>query len=383
MAWTLVGFWYVPAMKVIGVTASTGGNAAMRATCENGSGWPRVPALLTRRREVLRTFMTASMPALMVCSEPNRKNAVAIDRKVRMGRALRRRNAAHTRCRYFMPRSPRLRGGAFRLGGETALVDVELARGVRRGARIVRHHDDGLALLLIENLDQVQDVLRALAVEIAGRLVAHQQRWVGDERARDGDALLLTAGELGGLVLGAVGEAHELECRLHVALALRARQVREQQRHLDVSLGREHRQQVVELEHESHMPRAPLGELAARELVDTLPGDDHLALIGPIEAADQIEEGRLAHARWPQEREKLPALHLQIERVQHLDALLAAHVSLHHVLQRDDRRHELTPWGVLAGYLGDCLGLSFLNENSEFVCQAAEISARNPRARVQ
>ena len=37
-----------------------------------------------------------------------------------------------------------------------------------------------------------------MRVEVAGRLVGEDQRRVGDERARDRDPLLLTAGELDG-----------------------------------------------------------------------------------------------------------------------------------------------------------------------------------------
>ena len=40
-------------------------------------------------------------------------------------------------------------------------------------------------------------------------------------RARDGDALLLTAGQLVRLVLAAIGQTDELQCRLHALAALR------------------------------------------------------------------------------------------------------------------------------------------------------------------
>ena len=50
-----------------------------------------------------------------------------------------------------------------------------------------------------------------LAIEVAGRLVAEQQRRIGDDRARDADALLLAARELPRVVLRAIGEADDLE----------------------------------------------------------------------------------------------------------------------------------------------------------------------------
>jgi len=49
--------------------------------------------------------------------------------------------------------------------------------------RVVRHHDDGFAVLTIERLEEVKDFVARLAVEVAGRLVAQQQGWVGDNGA--------------------------------------------------------------------------------------------------------------------------------------------------------------------------------------------------------
>ena len=44
------------------------------------------------------------------------------------------------------------------------------------GVRVVGDHDDGLAVLAVERLQQVEDLVAGLAVEVAGRLVAEQQR---------------------------------------------------------------------------------------------------------------------------------------------------------------------------------------------------------------
>ena len=80
--------------------------------------------------------------------------------------------------------------------GKLALVQMHRARRAGRGVRIVRDHDDGLAVLAVERLEQAEDFVAGLAVEIAGRLVAEQQRRIGDDGARDADALLFAAGKL-------------------------------------------------------------------------------------------------------------------------------------------------------------------------------------------
>ena len=64
------------------------------------------------------------------------------------------------------------------------------------GARVVGHHDDRLLEGAVELAQQRQDLDRALRVEIAGRLVGDDEVRVGDDGARDRDALLLAAGEL-------------------------------------------------------------------------------------------------------------------------------------------------------------------------------------------
>ena len=95
--------------------------------------------------------------------------------------------------------------------------------------------------------------------------------------------------------------------------ALRRRQRREQQRQLDVALGRQHRQQVVHLEHEADVIRAPLAERAVAERVGALAGDLDRAGARPVQAADQVQQRRLARARRPHQREEIPFRDVQVE----------------------------------------------------------------------
>ena len=86
--------------------------------------------------------------------------------------------------------------------------------------RIVRDHDDGLARFAVEELQDRQDLVGHGAVEVAGRLVAQQQLGVGDDGARDGDALLLPARHLARIVLGAVGKIDDLQRGFDMRAAL-------------------------------------------------------------------------------------------------------------------------------------------------------------------
>ena len=88
---------------------------------------------------------------------------------------------------------------------------MQRAPGALGRVRIVRDHHDRLPVIAVERLQQIEDLVAGLAIEIAGRLVAEQQRRVGDDRARNADALFLSARQLPRIVLRAFGEADDLQ----------------------------------------------------------------------------------------------------------------------------------------------------------------------------
>ena len=88
----------------------------------------------------------------------------------------------------------------------TPVEEVDAAVGVPRVARIVRDHADGRAGF-VQLSEQVHHRFAAPRIEVSSRLVGEEhQRFAGDG-ARNGDALLLTTGELAGKVLGAMRHA--------------------------------------------------------------------------------------------------------------------------------------------------------------------------------
>src|SRR5690348_8899287 len=165
--------------------------AAMRCFRLSGN-----PVMIEKREATTsRSFpASVSLPPVnatrVAFSNPNSRKAARIEISVKTVRALRRNNAAQIRWKYFIARS---RSDDVLLFDERALVEMQRVRRVFRGLGIVRHHDDGLAVLAVEPLQQRQHFFRRLAVEVAGRLVADQQGRIGNDRARNGDALLLAA----------------------------------------------------------------------------------------------------------------------------------------------------------------------------------------------
>ena len=107
-------------------------------------------------------------------------------------------------------------------------------------------------------------------IQRAGRLVRQDDLRIVDQRARDGDALLLSAGKLAGMMLVAAGQADRVQ-RLHGALVrARAGDIGVEQRQFDVLQRAGARQQVELLKHESDLLVADLGQFVAVELADTL-----------------------------------------------------------------------------------------------------------------
>src|SRR5690606_2549587 len=117
---------------------------------------------------------------------------------------------------------------------EVALVEAPHGPGALGGCRIVGDHHDRLFELFVQLLEQVQDVVRALPIQIARRLVGDDDLRIRHDRPRDRDALLLTTRELAGQVIHAMIEPDDLERDLGALAALGGGELRQEQRQLDV-----------------------------------------------------------------------------------------------------------------------------------------------------
>jgi hypothetical protein len=109
-----------------------------------------------------------------------------MDSSVKIVRALLRHKLLQTRGKNFTPPSSNRPKAS-------DLVEVQLPRRAFRGLRIVRDHDDGFVLLAIHNLQQIENLPSHFPIQIARGLIAYQQRWISNQRPRNGDALLLPA----------------------------------------------------------------------------------------------------------------------------------------------------------------------------------------------
>src|ERR1700675_1588767 len=112
-------------------------------------------------------------------------------------------------------------GSAF--GDDLAVIDDGEAVAEAFGfVHVVRGEEDG-ATFFLENADDVPELAAALGIESSGRLVEKKDPRIADQRGRDGEALLLTAGKFSNPRVGFFGELEFFEnCGGGARLAIEA-----------------------------------------------------------------------------------------------------------------------------------------------------------------
>src|SRR5438874_12469767 len=183
-------------------------------------------------RTIRRLAPASSIPptnaCLMADRNPKRINATRIESSVSAVRTFFRFRLLQMRGRNFMDQELfSLALSHLRLVAQLTFVKINGPRGARRCAGIVRYHDDGLAVLPIQGLEQIQNLVACLPVEISGRLVAQEQGWVSDNATGDAGALLFASGELTRIMAGTMGQADHRQRCLDMLFSLGFGQVRQ------------------------------------------------------------------------------------------------------------------------------------------------------------
>src|SRR6516165_947100 len=220
---------------------------------------------------------------------------------------------------------------------DLAVDQVHVALGAARELRVMGDQQDR-GPHLVDLLEQVQHLARHQGIEVAGRLVREQECRVPGDGARDGDALLLPAGELRGHVPGARGEPDQLERAADALAPVGAAQAAVAQRHLHVVIDVEVGDEVEALEDETDALIAQLRTLVVGERPHVPALEQVAAGVKLLEQPRYVEEGGLARSRGPGDRHELPRRHLEREPAQRvrLDEVgtvdLADIVHLEHVV---------------------------------------------------
>jgi hypothetical protein len=154
----------------------------------------------------------------------------------------------------------------------------------------VRDVHEGDPDVLLDALELDLQLLAQAQVERAERLVEQQRPRAVHERAREGDALLLAAGELRGPAAAEPAELDELERLGDAAAHLGAVDLPALEAEGDVALDRQVREQRVGLE--DRVDVAP----ERRALRDVIAAEEHAARGGLLEPADHAQGRGLAAA---------------------------------------------------------------------------------------
>ena len=181
-------------------------------------------------------------------------------------------------------------------------------------------------------LDERREPLDLLVAEAARRLVEEQEPRLGDEGARELDPLQRPVGKPGGRALGEVLDLDVLEDLARAGAGMPARVGADE----DVLEDGHRREELDVLERARD---APAHDLVRRRAEQALAVERDLARLGPVEARDDVEGGRLAGAVGADQAGDLALLHRERDVVEGDDAAEAAR----DVAELEERRHQARP----------------------------------------
>ncbi len=179
------------------------------------------------------------------------------------------------------------------MGVDGAIADDESAVAGLGELMIVGDDDESDAVFGGKIEEDAHDIGAIFGIEITGGFVGEKHfRFVNDSSS-DGDALLFAAGEFGGEVVGAVGQADALEGEQGRGGGIAAG---DGTRDRDIFEGGEFREQVIILEHITDEGVAETCLFAAAKGVEVGTGDMDGAAFGAFEAGEGVEQGGFAGA---------------------------------------------------------------------------------------
>src|SRR5262249_10985555 len=133
----------------------------------------------------------------------------------------------------------------------------------------------------------------------------------------------------------------------------------DEQWQLDVLHGAQDRDQVVELEDESHAARAVVRALAIRHLGQRGSVDEDLAVVDRVEAGEAVEKGGLPAAARPHDGDHLAWLEDEVDTPERVDTDDTRVIGLAKGARLDDRNvHRDSPLSSLAASYDRACGAS-------------------------
>ena len=213
-------------------------------------------------------------------------------------------------------RQPRAGGRAERLIAlDASVAHPDQPVGALHDARVVRREEEGCLELVVQRLHDVEQ--RAAVAESRFAVGSSASTRVGSATiARTTATRCCCPPEsCAGRRSLESGQADLPEKRAHPGATLGARHPPQQEDELGVLLRGEDRDEIVALEDVGDVLEPQAREPVRRERPEVLTAHDHAAGIGPVQAAGNVEQGRLPGPGRPRERHELAAFEPQADVV--------------------------------------------------------------------
>ena len=189
-------------------------------------------------------------------------------------------------------------------------------------AGVVGDDDEGFAGFIDDAEEHVHDGGTCGGVEIAGGFVGVEDAGIVDEGAGDGDALLFAAGEFGGEVVEAFGEANAVEELASAGFGIAFADPGGEE---DIFQSGEFGEEEVVLEDKTHAAVAQGGAVTGVGVVKGFAVDEDVAGGGTFEAAEDIEQGGFTGAGSTAEKDFFSSIHFEVHAAQYVE-VMAAHL---------------------------------------------------------
>jgi hypothetical protein len=233
---------------------------------------------------------------------------------------------------------------------DPAILHVNDPIRVSEHAAVVGNDDDAAIAFAGERAEQIHHHVTALRIERRRRFVGEDNRRIAGDRARDRDALLLAAAEIGRIRVAFGAESHLLQERGRPLACLAARHALEIERERDVRFGGERREEVEALEDESNVVEPDARQILFSKRGHVAAEDVNRAAAGAENAPHDRQQCRLAAAGGPHQQDELAASDVQIDAVEGAHRRFSLGVGLGDVANGDrGLGHRVHPLKTIAG----------------------------------
>lgn len=180
------------------------------------------------------------------------------------------------------------------IGNTSAAAEADDGLGAFGKFKVMGHQHQGSSGGLVQLEKHGDDAFAGLAIQVAGGLVGKEDFRAVDESTREGDTLLLATGELCGIMVEAVAQAHASEEFHSEVLHLPSTSELFGDHHVLQSGERGDKLEI--LEDEADVITAHAGAFIFSKFSEVVSGEMYTALAGLIETGTKAEERRLAAA---------------------------------------------------------------------------------------